>query len=132
MHYHVFALLLGLSVADLAVAASPKAEPKPYQADLGPKNTPWGMLHAYDRLRPAKTVAPQIPSSARRKGLDCELIALVLVGLDGSVTEARVQRSCGTGSLDDAAVLALKHWKYRLPVPGERCVSVQPMTFSIE
>ena len=132
MRYHILVLILGLSVTSCAFSASAKEEPKRFQADLGVMDTPWGVLHVYDRLMASKTVAPQVPSSARKKGLACELIALSLIAPDGHVTETRIQRSSGATSLDDAALVALKQWKYRVPVPGERCVSVQRVIFSIE
>lgn len=123
----VATFLILIFLAGRALAADPT-----YQADLGVQKTPWGPLHVFDRMRPVHTQPPKYPSEAKRERVTGTLVAVVLIGENGSVQDVKIQVTSGDGRLDKAAVVALKGWRYRVRNPVERCVTLQPMVFSLE
>ena len=56
---------------------------------------------------------PPYPRLAKQAGLEGTVYVQTLVDKEGNVREARVQRSSGTASLDDAAVKAAKDCKFK-------------------
>jgi TonB family protein len=54
---------------------------------------------------------PEYPPAAQRVGYTGVVQLFVIIGKDGKVQDARVQRAIGLG-LDDAAVAAVKQWVY--------------------
>jgi len=62
--------------------------------------------------RPQRTVAPEYPSRARKKGTTGLVRLSLLVGVDGRVRDVRVLESSPPGVFDDAAVAAVRQWTY--------------------
>ena len=60
---------------------------------------------------------PAYPLSARRRGYQGMVILEVLVGYSGRVVDLRLAQSSGHGVLDDAALEAVKTWRF---IPGSR------------
>jgi len=123
--------LIFLVVPLRAETKSLESTPKKYEADLGTMETPWGILQVYDRLRPTHTPPPKYPPEARRAHVEGEVIAAVLVDERGVVRDAQVQRSSGNISLDQAAISAIRKWKYERRQKAGRYVTVQPVVFSL-
>ena len=65
--------------------------------------------------RPIYTPDPEPPASkeARRATIDPIVLFWARLGEDGMVQEAKVQRSCGNAEWDNAAMEALKKWKFQ-------------------
>jgi TonB family protein len=64
---------------------------------------------SYDE--PPKQPKPEYPRLARKRGIEGKVVLQALVGLDGSAKEVKVTR--GIGELDQAAIEAVKKWKFR-------------------
>ncbi len=60
-----------------------------------------------------KSVEPDYPALARQAGLEGNVWVKALVDRNGDVKDARVQKSSGTPSLDEAAIQAAKQCKYK-------------------
>ena len=56
--------------------------------------------------------APDYPASARRKGIEGVVVIAVEVHSDGHCEHAQVAESSGCERLDDAALNAIRKWKY--------------------
>lgn len=60
---------------------------------------------------------PRYPPQALRQRQQGKVILRVLVGEDGSAVEVTVQKSSGSRLLDQAAIEAVKTWKFN---PGSK------------
>lgn len=56
--------------------------------------------------------APYYPKSAKRRGIQGKVLLSVLVKKDGTAGEVQVSKSSGSGDLDEAALDAVKQWKF--------------------
>lgn len=67
---------------------------------------------------------PRYPLSARRRGIEGRVVLRVFVGADGHVQSIDILHSSHHAVLDDAAVRALRRWRFEparqagLPVAG--------------
>ena len=78
---------------------------------------------------------PVYPVDAWRAGRAGRVVLLVRVDDRGHVQDARVHNSSGTRSLDNAALEAVRRWKFRPALSGNRPVEHQvlvPVRFRIE
>lgn len=67
---------------------------------------------------------PDYPAASRRLGEEGTVVLLLLVGVDGAVQEARVDKSSGFSRLDQAAVReALKSWHFLPAKEGGKTVA---------
>lgn len=57
---------------------------------------------------------PKYPRLARKRGYQGTVILSVLVGLKGSVSDLKVHQSSGFSILDEAALKAVKRWKFTI------------------
>lgn len=77
---------------------------------------------------------PRYPLMARRRGLEGRVVLRVRVGPEGSVRAVAVAESSRHAVLDEAAVAALKHWRFeparRAGIPVAAAVDV-PITFRL-
>lgn len=96
------------------------------------RDTPWGVLHVFDRFRAISREVPRYPTEARRSGRTGTVVVLILVGEDGAVADVRVLRSSGHSDLDQSAMEAIRKWKYRPRAEPGSWVNTQPLTFSLE
>ena len=77
---------------------------------------------------PLETPSPVYPDAARRKNLQGAVVAEIQIDRDGKVASARAAEGSGSELLDDAALAAVRSWKYRpatlagKPVPSIRRV----------
>jgi len=88
-----------------AVVVAPAAPPQPV--------APTGPVDAVDLA--SKMIAgdpPRYPLESRRKHEQGTVWLSVLVGLDGRVSEISVARTSGSERLDDAALAAVKRWRW--------------------
>jgi len=71
---------------------------------------------------------PAYPAISKRLGEEGTVKIKVLIGADGLVKEVRVSRSSGFERLDDAALTAVKQWRF---VPGKRNGVAEAMWFDV-
>jgi protein TonB len=87
-----------------------------------------------DPPRPQRTVAPEYPVRARKKGTTGEVRLSLLVGIDGRVRDVRVLSSEPAGLFDDAAIQAVRQWTYTpATYEGEPVATrvTQPIVFDL-
>jgi protein TonB len=61
--------------------------------------------------------SPNYPARAKRQGIQGKVLISVLVKTDGSAAAAQIQHSSGSSDLDQAALEAVKEWKF---IPARR------------
>ena len=71
---------------------------------------------------------PAYPPMSRRLGETGRTVVRVLVGADGAAKEVRLQRSSGYDRLDQAALSAVRRWRF---VPGKRGGVPEAMWFNV-
>lgn len=93
----------------MSVPAPPPAPPAPPPppADIAPSEN-----ISYRKMRP-----PKYPPQAVRQRQQGKVLLKVLVGLDGTPEEVTVEKSSGSRLLDQAAIDAVKTWKFN---PGSK------------
>ncbi len=76
--------------------------------------------------------APQYPALSRRLGEQGRVMLDVYILPDGSVGEIKLNKSSGFPRLDNAALQAVKNWKYVPAKRGNKPIAfwyVQPVSF---
>lgn len=79
-------------------------------------------------------VSPDYPISARRSGTEGTVVVTLVVGADGTVTEARIIRGVSP-DIDREALESVRQWLYRPALMDERPVavySVVQLAFSLD
>lgn len=71
---------------------------------------------------------PIYPAISKRLGEEGTVKVNVLIGADGLAKEVRLSRSSGFERLDDAALMAVKQWRF---VPGKRNGVAEAMWFDV-
>lgn len=74
-------------------------------------------------LPSAGNPAPLYPMVARRASREGRTVLLVSVDADGACGDVRIEVSSGTPSLDEAAVAAVRHWRFTPAQNAGRTVS---------
>jgi protein TonB len=72
---------------------------------------------------------PAYPYAAWRHGIEGTVVVLLQIDASGAVTAAHVERSSGSGMLDDAALRQLAKWRF---APARRSGRAVPGTFRQE
>lgn len=101
------------------VAASAPAPVVPPRADAAHLNNP----------------VPAYPSASRRFGEQGRVLLDVFILADGSVGEIRLKRTSGFARLDEAALDAVRRWRFVPARHGDQPIAlwhVQPITFSLD
>ena len=109
--------------ADMDIDVHAGAEAVPGEADTAPAGnfSSLALLHAPE---------PPYPARAKRLGWQGEVLLRIHVGADGAPREVRIVRSSGHRRLDQAAVAAVRRWRFEpalrdgRAVPGEVQVPV--------
>ena len=71
---------------------------------------------------------PPYPAMSRRLGESGRVVLRVLIGADGRAQDVKLQRSSGYERLDEAAMEAVRGWRYR---PGTRDGVPEAMWFNV-
>ena len=56
--------------------------------------------------------APFYPAAAKRKSIQGKVLIDVVVKTDGTAAQVQIARSSGYGDLDEAAIDAIKQWRF--------------------
>jgi protein TonB len=78
-------------------------------------------------LKRTKTVAPEFPESARRKGITGWVEVVFTVTPKGTVADAEVRSSSPEEVFDDAAVKAVKQWRFEPATKDGQAVPTRTM-----
>lgn len=111
----------GPSLPRPIASASPVAIQVPsLGADRGamPAVAPADRGVAYERVR-----EPRYPASARVRGIEGETVLRVLVAADGQVRSVSVAASSGHRELDQAALAAVRTWRFQPAIEQGRTVA---------
>ena len=76
----------------------------------------------YTQARTSDAPKPKYPDAARRDGKEGRVLLRVLVNEEGRTASVQVNRSSGVESLDQAALEAIKRWRFSPARLGERPV----------
>jgi periplasmic protein TonB len=71
---------------------------------------------------------PAYPAMSKRMGEQGKVLVRVLIGADGSLLEAAIAQSSGYERLDNAALAAVRQWRF---VPGKRNGVAVPMSHQV-
>jgi protein TonB len=77
---------------------------------------------------------PRYPATAIRRHEEGEVVLKVLVGVDGAPLKIEVERSSRSRDLDQAAIEAVKNWKFNPSVRDGRPVegwALVPISFKL-
>jgi TonB family protein len=100
--------------AATAVVETPDVTERPGRADQGtPYQAPTGVILAPLLIH---RVQPVYPELARKARMQCTVVVDVVVNTSGDVADASILKSCGPGGgfgIDDAALNAVRQWRYR-------------------
>ncbi len=113
-------------VARRAAAQRAAATPAPVQTAPAPAPV---APAAPAQLRPVNTPAPRYPPDALRSGTSGEVQVEFTVGVDGSVTSARVVRADPPRTFDREALNAVRRWRFEpvaAPVTTRRTMAFSP------
>jgi protein TonB len=78
--------------------------------------------------------APAYPSLSRRLREEGLVLLEILIRADGSVGEIKLKTSSGFKRLDEAAINAVKHWRYQPATQGGKAIDFwyeQPLEFAL-
>lgn len=106
-----------------------KAEPAPPAPPAPPVVTPPRSDAAH-----LNNPAPAYPTLSRKLGEQGKVLLSIYVLADGTVGELKVKQSSGFSRLDDAALSAVKRWKFVPARQGDTPVAywyVQPLNFAL-
>ena len=76
----------------------------------------------YTQARTNEAPKPKYPDTARRDGKEGRVLLRVLVNEEGRTASVEVNRSSGVEVLDQAALEAIKHWRFSPARYGEKPV----------
>jgi periplasmic protein TonB len=79
--------------------------------------------------------APEYPAFSRRVGEEGRVVMKVLVSADGAADEVQIEKSSGSDRLDNAAVNAVKKWRFIPAKKNNQPLSAYvlvPMKFSLD
>lgn len=107
------------------VAEAPKVEPQPEPVTEPPK---FGAAYLHNP-------APNYPPSSRRAGEEGRVLLRVLVATNGNAETVQLENSSGFAKLDEAAIKAVKTWRFIPAKRSNQAVSAYvlvPVKFSLE
>jgi protein TonB len=118
----------------VAAAADPVAAATEPVAAASPAPPPLPVTPPRSDASHLNNPAPVYPALSRRLGEQGRVLFDVHILADGSVGQVRLRRSSGHPRLDQAALEAVRHWRYQPARRGGEPISywhVQPVEFSL-
>ncbi|GAA5484237.1 energy transducer TonB [Haloferula sargassicola] len=126
---------LGLDLGDLTVGTGGGFVVEIPKFALGGGDDPFGSGDLDSPPQPVTKSQPVYPSRLLSKGIGGKVIVAVTVTADGRVAGAKVRTSSGNRELDDAALKAVRKWKFRPAVSGGRktqATALVPFNFEVK
>lgn len=99
-------LLIGVGTANSGPTEDTNADESMFP------DTPFISLKGVREPMP-NTSTPQYPADARKNGICGEVLMAVKVGVDGSVTEAKIVKSEPPNVFDKAVMEAIRKWRFK-------------------
>ena len=82
-------------------------------------------------LRPLIRIEPEYPAGARSQGIEGSVTVEFIVGTSGEVADARVMESSPAGVFDQAALAAVRRWRYPADSGREATLVTERMDFAL-
>jgi periplasmic protein TonB len=120
---------------EASVAVEAAAQQVPPWSSPAPEAAPQPVVPPRADAAHLNNPAPVYPSISRRLGEQGCVQLDVYILADGSVGEIKLKRSSGFPRLDQAALEAVRNWRYQPARRGNEAIAfwyVQPLTFSLE
>jgi len=121
------------AAAPVAPAAPPAPDAPPAPVDAPAPPAP--VIQPRSDAAHLNNPAPRYPRLSRRLGEEGRVLFDVHILPDGSVGEIKLKRSSGFARLDEAALQAVRHWRYVPARRGDTPIPywyVPPIIFAIE
>lgn len=109
-------------------SSQPTTEVASSVGDSSDKPSPTPVVELPSKAAYLNNPKPAYPAISKRLGEEGTVKIKVLIGVDGLVKELRLSRSSGFERLDDAALTAVKQWRF---VPGKRNGVPDTMWFDV-
>lgn len=123
----------------VSAAAGPEvaAEPAPQPVPVADEPQPVAAIATAPRFDAAYLTnpAPEYPRRSRRAGEAGRVVLRVLVTPEGSAGEVRLRESSGFEQLDEAAIAAVRRWRFVAARQGDTAVAawvVVPLRFDLD
>lgn len=104
------------------------------EAEPGAPAGPVEQTPVFWKMKPVETRPPVYPPRCLRMGIEGTVRVRVLVGEDGRVQEVTIGKSSGEAALDEAALEAVRHWRFE-PAKSDgvpvRAWAVVPIEFKL-
>lgn len=116
-------------IEPVKVAETPKAPPV-VEKVVEEKVEPPGFGVSY-----LNNPAPDYPATSRRLGEEGRVLMKVLVSADGAAEDVQIEKSSGSERLDDAAMKAVKRWRFIPAKKNNQALSayvIVPVKFSLD
>ena len=117
------------------LAASPLAPPPGAARPEPPATSPSPVVPPRSDASHLNNPAPVYPNVSRRLGEQGRVLFDVYILPDGTVGEIKLKRSSGYARLDDAALIAVRAWRYVPARRGETPIPfwyAQPIAFALD
>jgi protein TonB len=116
----------------MALLASSCTYGKKKQDEAVDPNKTYAFFEVDDKPEVLKKVSPTYPDLARRAGIEGQVVCEIIVGKNGDVEEITAKKSIPL--LDEAAVTAVKQWKFepaRMHGVIVKCRMMVPVFFKL-
>lgn len=126
---------LGMDLGDLSVGTGGAFVVEIPKFAMAGGDDPFGGGMMDSPPQPISKSEPVYPSRLLSKGIGGKVVVAVVVDNSGKVTSARVRTSSGSRDLDDAALKAVRKWKFQPAVRGGKKVkatALVPFNFEVK
>lgn len=134
--------LVEVATEQPVVEEAPAAPVEPVKVAEAPKAPPVVEKVVEEKIEPPRfgvsylnNPAPDYPQTSRRLGEEGRVLMKVLVSADGSAENVQIEQSSGSERLDNAAVNAVKRWRFIPAKKNNHALSayvIVPVKFSLD
>ena len=124
------------------IEEAPVAPAEPVKVAEAPKAAPVAEKVLEDKIEPPRfgvsylnNPAPDYPAMSRRIGEEGRVLMKVLVSAEGAAEDVQIEKSSGSERLDNAAIQAVKRWRFIPAKKNNQAFSAYvmvPMKFSLD
>lgn len=126
---------LGMDLGDLSVGTGGGFVVEIPKFALGGGDDPFGAGGIDSPPQPVAKSQPVYPSSLLSKGIGGKVVVACMVDASGKVTSAKIRNSSGNRALDDAALAAVRKWKFKPAVrngKAAKATALVPFNFEVK
>ncbi len=124
-----------IAIAPVAPEPAPAPTPEPPRAQPAPVVAPAPVSPPRSDAAYLSNPKPQYPLAARRRGDQGTVLVRVLVTADGLAARVSLEKSSGHPALDEAALTAVRSWRFVPAQQGGRAVEspyTVPVVFKLD